>query len=91
VLDPRSGRPAEAIALAAALAPTAAEADALATAFFVLGIEATRRYCDEYPQIGAILLADQPEAELIAVNVPAMDLTPDDSLLLDTEWPGSAD
>jgi thiamine biosynthesis lipoprotein len=91
VLDPRTGRPAEGIALAAALAPTAAEADALATAFFVLGIEETRQYCDEHPQIGALLLADEPGAALIAVNVPAMDLTPDDSLLLDSEWPGSVD
>jgi len=91
VLDPRTGRPAEGIALAAALAPTAAEADALATAFFVLGIEEARQYCDEHPQIGALLLADEPGAALIAVNVPAMDLTPDDSLLLDSEWPGSVD
>ena len=91
MLDPRNGRPAEGIALAAALAPTGAESDALATAFFVLGIEETQRYCDEHPQIGALLLTDEPGAELIAINVPATDLTPDDSLLLDTEWPGSAD
>ena len=39
LLDPRTGRPAEGVALAAAFAPSAAEADALATAFFVLGPE----------------------------------------------------
>jgi thiamine biosynthesis lipoprotein len=91
VLDPRSGKPAEGIALAAALAPTAAEADALATAFFVLGIEATRQYCEEQSQYGAVLVADEPAAELIAINLPATDLTPDDSLLLDAVWPESAD
>jgi thiamine biosynthesis lipoprotein len=91
VLDPRSGRPAEGIALAAALAPTAAEADALATAFFVLGVDKTRRYCEDHTQYGALLLPDEPNAELIAINVSATDLTPDDSLLLDTEWFGSAD
>jgi FAD:protein FMN transferase len=91
VLDPRTGRPAEGVALAAALAPTAAEADALATAFFVLGIEGTRRYCEEHSDIGALMLADGPDAELIAINVPAADLTPDDSPLMDTECPGLAD
>src|SRR5438045_2648484 len=38
LLDPRTGRPAEGIALATAFAPSAAEADALATAFYVLGV-----------------------------------------------------
>ncbi|MFM1903075.1 MAG: hypothetical protein RLZZ440_975, partial [Planctomycetota bacterium] len=37
LLDPRSGRPAEGVISATVLAPTAAEADALATAAYVLG------------------------------------------------------
>ncbi len=37
VLDPRTGRPAEGVLSATVLAPTAAEADALATAAYVLG------------------------------------------------------
>ncbi len=37
ILDPRSGWPAEGTASVSVLAPTAAEADALATAFYVLG------------------------------------------------------
>ena len=44
ILDPRSGRPAESVLSATALAPTALETDALSTAFFVLGIEGTRKY-----------------------------------------------
>jgi len=56
ILDPRSGWPAEQLASASAIAPTAAEADALATAFFVLGVEGTRVYCQEHPQAGAVLL-----------------------------------
>ena len=47
ILDPRTGWPAEGIASATAIAPTAAEADALATAFFILGVEKTRAYCAE--------------------------------------------
>jgi thiamine biosynthesis lipoprotein len=56
ILDPRTGRPAEGILSVTVTAPTAAEADALATAFFVLGVEKTREYCDNHPGIGAILI-----------------------------------
>jgi thiamine biosynthesis lipoprotein len=60
VLDPRTGWPAEGIALASAVAPTAAEADALATAFYIRGVDWTRSYCDAHPDVGAVLL---PEGE----------------------------
>src|SRR5439155_6034642 len=61
-LDPRDGWPAEGIASTTVLAPTATEADALATAFFVLGVEKTRAYCETHPAIGAVLLPDAPDA-----------------------------
>lgn len=63
VLDPRTGRPAEGMAGVSVLAPTAAEADALSTAFFVMGIEAARRYCGQHPEIGAILVAEPPAGQ----------------------------
>jgi FAD:protein FMN transferase len=69
LLDPRTGRPAEGIASASALAPTAAEADALATAFYVLGVEKTRLYCQTRPNIGAILLPAGEDARLVAFNL----------------------
>jgi thiamine biosynthesis lipoprotein len=56
ILDPRTGWPAEGMASATVIAPTAAEADALATAFFVLGVEPARIYCQKRPEIGAVLL-----------------------------------
>ena len=56
ILDPRTGRPAEGLYSATAIAPTAAEADALSTAFYVMGPEATRAYCAERPQIAALLI-----------------------------------
>ena len=56
LLDPRSGWPADALASASVLAPTAAEADALATAFFILGVDKARAYCATHPGIGAVLL-----------------------------------
>src|SRR5262249_14330639 len=45
ILDPRTGWPAEGLASATVLAPTAAEADALATARFILGVGGARSYC----------------------------------------------
>jgi thiamine biosynthesis lipoprotein len=56
ILDPRTGRPAIGMSTVSVIAPTAAEADALSTAFFVLGVEGARRYCRSRPDIAAILL-----------------------------------
>ncbi|HLW63921.1 MAG TPA: FAD:protein FMN transferase [Gemmataceae bacterium] len=69
LLDPRTGWPAIGIASASALAPTAAQADALATAFFVLGIEKTRLYCQTHPGIGAILLPEGEASSPIALGL----------------------
>ncbi len=59
-LDPRTGWPVEGLACAAATAPSAAEADALATAFFLLGVEETKTYLQTHPQIGAVLVEREP-------------------------------
>jgi thiamine biosynthesis lipoprotein len=64
VLDPRTGWPAEGIAQASAVARTAAEADALATAFYIRGVDWTRAYCDAHPDMGAVIL---PEGESVPV------------------------
>ncbi|MGE3808206.1 MAG: FAD:protein FMN transferase [Gemmataceae bacterium] len=58
LLDPRTGWPAEGIASASVLAPGAARADALATAFFILGVDGAREYCRQHPEVGALLLPD---------------------------------
>ena len=57
ILDPRSGWPAEGVLSVTVLAPTAAEADALSTAFYVMGPEAAMDYCRQHPSIAAILFA----------------------------------
>lgn len=72
VLDPRTGQPADALASASAVAPTAAGADALATAFFVMGLEATRRYCAAHPEVGAVLVTRRTtrnEANVIPIGL----------------------
>jgi thiamine biosynthesis lipoprotein len=56
LLDPRTGWPAVGLRSASAIAPCAAEADALSTAFYVLGVERTREYCRAHPDVGAVLV-----------------------------------
>lgn len=60
ILDPRSGRPAEGVLSSTVLARTAAEADALSTAFYVLGPSAAMEYCRRY---------DEPQGSLSALMV----------------------
>lgn len=57
ILDPRTGRPAEGLFSATVIAPTAAEADALSTAFYVLGPDGVANYCERHAGIGALLVA----------------------------------
>jgi thiamine biosynthesis lipoprotein len=56
ILDPRSGRPVEGLLSATVIAPSAALADALSTAFYVLGPAAALDYCRERPEIAAVLV-----------------------------------
>jgi len=56
VLDPRTGRPADGTASASCVAPTAADADALSTAFFVAGAGWASTYCRPRPRLAAIML-----------------------------------
>jgi len=74
VLDPRTAWPASGMASVSVLAPTAAEADALSTAFFILGSDAARRYCESHPGIGAILLPEG-EARPIVVGLAPSEVT----------------
>ena len=60
ILDPRSGRPAEGVLSTTVLAPTAALADALSTAFYVMGVERSLEYCRKHPEIGAVLISPGP-------------------------------
>jgi thiamine biosynthesis lipoprotein len=57
ILDPRSGYPAEGLYSATVLAPTAAEAEGLSTAFYVMGPEQTGQFCAARPDISALLVA----------------------------------
>jgi thiamine biosynthesis lipoprotein len=56
ILDPRTGWPIDGMLSVTVLAPSAAIADALSTAFFVMGIEKARVCCENWPGIGVILI-----------------------------------
>lgn len=72
VLDPRTGHPASTLLSATVLAPTAAQADALATAFFVMGLTASVEFCQSRPEFGALLVSAGEQAgslEFVAVGI----------------------
>jgi thiamine biosynthesis lipoprotein len=54
--------------MATVTAPTAALADALATAFFILGVEKARAYCASRPDIGAVLLPNTPDRRTVVLG-----------------------
>jgi thiamine biosynthesis lipoprotein len=66
IIDPHTGRPAEGKFRVWAGAPTAAEADALSTAFMVMADSDVREYCRRQPQVSAHLL-QAPTAELATI------------------------
>lgn len=72
IIDPRTGFPTTGVLSTTALAPDAAEADALSTAFFVLGPEQTARFCERRPDVAALLVVEKqtaPGYELLAFNM----------------------
>jgi thiamine biosynthesis lipoprotein len=56
ILDPRTGRPAEGVLSVTVVASSAALADALSTAFFVLGPDSAQKYCESRPGIAALFV-----------------------------------
>ena len=79
ILDPRTGRPAERLYSATVVAPTAAEADALSTAFYVMGPDETSEYCTPHSGIGALLVGPgerEGDVQLYAFGLDANDWRP---------------
>jgi FAD:protein FMN transferase len=77
ILDPRNGWPANQMLSVTVLAPTAALADALATAFYVLGPAGTRQYVAEHPDVAAMLFIGGEKSgtwDVEALNLAEEDL-----------------
>jgi thiamine biosynthesis lipoprotein len=73
ILDPRTGLPAEGSLSATILAPTAAEADALSTACYVLGRDAALDFCRGRGQIGLIHLSPGQQQGAIDIATCGID------------------
>lgn len=67
ILDPRTGWPAEGVLSATVVAPTAAEADALSTAMYVMGVERALAFCGSRPDVGALLLHASPSGSNVEI------------------------
>ena len=65
VIDPRTGRPAERNLSASCLAPSAALADALATAFFVMSLDEIEAFCEKNRELGAIIVPHPVKGEAV--------------------------
>jgi FAD:protein FMN transferase len=74
VLDPRTGRPVGGTRSASCIAPTAADADAISTAFFVAGAEWTAEYCRTREHLRAVVLADGDSP--LTLNLPVTKYDP---------------
>lgn len=83
IIDPRSGWPAEGVLTASVIAPSGADADALSTAFYVMGVERARAYCAEHPEIAAILICPGRRAGSLEKHV--IGLSPDEWQELEEE------
>lgn len=69
IIDPRTGWPVDNMLSVTVLAPTAAEADALSTAFFVGGVELAERYCSNHRSVSALLIPPPRGQRLEPVNL----------------------
>ena len=73
ILDPQTGWPVDGMLSVTVLAPSAALADALSTAFFVMGVEKARRCCENWADVGVILLPFPDKGNKVqptVVNIP---------------------
>lgn len=74
IIDPRTGIPPAGYLSVTVVAPTAAEADALSTAFFLTGPVEAARLIAARPHVGAIFLRESQskdtEAESLVMNLP---------------------
>lgn len=73
ILDPRTGWPCNGMLSATVITDDAADADALATAFFVLGLDESRAYCEQHPGCRAILVTEGQRRSEIHVEAVGME------------------
>ncbi len=68
ILDPRTGWPADQVLSATVVAPTAAQGDSLSTAFYVMGAELTRQYCQSHPDVAACIITSGTRGRRVTIH-----------------------
>jgi len=77
VLDPRTGLPVDGPLATTVFAPMATQADALSTAFYVMGPDDSRQFCQSHPEIGMVTIVpgrNEMEVETITSGMESADL-----------------
>jgi thiamine biosynthesis lipoprotein len=77
LIDPRTGWPVDTMLSVTVLAPDAAQAEALSTAFFVLGVEKAQEYCHNHVDVAALLIptpASGNRLKPVICGIPESDL-----------------
>jgi thiamine biosynthesis lipoprotein len=69
ILDPLTGYPAQGALSVSVIASSAADSDALSTAFFVLGAEGAQDYCRAHPEIRVIMMQEQADQTLKVIRI----------------------
>lgn len=82
ILDPRTGWPVSELLSVTVIAPDAALADALSTAFYVIGIEKALEYCENHTQVGTILIPPPAQGRKLS---PVIRGIPNEFLFLDRD------
>lgn len=82
ILNPRTAMPVDGMLSVTVFADSAAIADALSTAFFVLGVENAKKCCDNLPGVGAILIPFPTKGNRVSPTVVGI---PSDHIFWDPE------
>ncbi|MCC7086058.1 MAG: FAD:protein FMN transferase [Pirellulales bacterium] len=85
LLDPRTGWPTEGMLSTTVAASTGADADALATALYVLGADSALDYCRQHPEISAVIMspgANSAQANIAIWNWADADIQLEDDPML---------
>jgi len=73
ILDPRNGQPAERVLSSTVIAPDAATADALSTAFYVMGVDESLDFCRQHSELGAILVHEGTRSGGVTIHSIGVD------------------
>jgi thiamine biosynthesis lipoprotein len=69
IIDPRTGHPVDGVLSTTVVAPRAAVADALSTAFYVMGPERVAVYCQQHPEVTAWITTPGQRAGAVELHV----------------------